>query len=111
MGYNDTFQFYGYTGDDGITYAIKMSAADAQANAVHTVVPAPPTTPAWPWLAKDLRHVIGFDGTGNKRGRLVITTNTDPLYVAGGTWNNFNTGASYGVTSAIGEKRPSNHVK
>ena len=68
--------------------------------------------PPWPWHERDLRHVTGYDTTNNdKHSRLVIATNNFALFTSGGTWNNSNTGRSYTVQGAEGERRPANHLK
>lgn len=111
MGAGDTFDFYEYTGDDGKPYNVKLSAADAAAGGFGAATD-PLDYPPWPWHERDLRHVTGYDTSNNdKHSRLVIATNSFALFTQGGTWNNANTGRSYTVQGAEGERRPANHLK
>jgi hypothetical protein len=110
MGYGDHFALYNYQGDDGNTYNIKLSAADAAASAMTASTTYFPVN-AWGFKAKDLRHVTGKTSAG-KKGRLVVGSAAHPLYK--GTqqaWTNSNTGASYNVTGIEGENRKGSHVK
>jgi len=111
MGAGDTFKFYPYVSDNGTTYDIKLSAADATAGNFPAAV-APLTNPPWPWHTRDLRHVTGYL-TSNplKHGRLIVHDAAFPLFTSGGTWNNSVTGNSYTMLGAEGERRPASHLK
>jgi hypothetical protein len=106
MGVGDTFSFYGYSSDNGHTYAIKLSTLVATQGGFGSTVD-PNTTPPFPYGPKNVRHVWGKSSTG-KRTRLPISTASFGLYVSGGT---FTLGAgSYDVEGAIGEARKLNSV-
>ena len=111
MGAGDTFGFYAYTSDNGTTYNIKLTAADASAGGFGAKVAALANAP-WPWHARDLRHVTGYDtSTPTKHGRLIIHDASNILFTTGGTWNNSVTSRSYTVQGAEGERRPATHIK
>jgi hypothetical protein len=106
MGLGDTFDFYAYAGDDGTTYAIKLSFNVAASGGFSTFAD-PTSTKVWPYHAKNLRHVLGNDGSGH-RTRLPVYSNTTTLYKTGGS---FNIGSrTYQVEGVIGEKRKLNSV-
>jgi hypothetical protein len=54
-----------------------------------------------------MRHVLGKDAAG-QRTKLPIATNTNSLYVNGGTFTL--RGRTYTVEGIIGEKRKLNHI-
>ncbi len=107
MSVGDTFAFYPYVSDNGQTYSVKLSAAEAAAGGFGA---AGPFTQAWPYHYRDLRHVTGYN-TANpvKKGRLICADNVNALYTSGGTWTLH--GSTFQVQGAEGERRPANHVK
>ena len=110
MGFGDTFGYYLYTSDNTNQYVVKLSQADATAGGFGGTV-NPLNFSAWPFNYRDLRHVTGYNTAApEKKGRLIIATNSTTLYVNGGTWTNSNTGASYQTQGAEGERRPASHI-
>jgi len=110
MGANDTFVYGLYLSDNTSLYVIKLSRADATAGGF-TLTNTPLQFPAWPFNTKDLRHVTGEDMSNvNRHGKLCVATPLNGLYVNGGQWTNGNTGRSYNVLGAMGERRPASHL-
>lgn len=106
MGLGDTFAFYFYVSDDGTSYAIKLSALDAAAGGLASGAD-PATDPVWPYGARLMRHVEGKSSSGT-RTRLPCGSNTNALYVSGGSFSL--RGVTYSVLGQIGEARRKNHI-
>jgi hypothetical protein len=101
MGVGDSFGFYMYTSDDTTAYGVKLSAAVATAGGFSDPA-APGSDKMWPFESRNMRHVLGKDGSGH-RTRLPIAENDDTKYVSGGT---FTLGArTYTIEGIVGEKR------
>ena len=110
MGANDTFVYGLYNSDNGNQYVIKLTAADATAGGF-TLTQTPLSFAAWPFNTKDLRHITGEDASNaNRHARIIVNAANNNLYVNGGTWSNSNTGRSYNVLGAFGERRPASHL-
>lgn len=106
MGLGDIFDYYAYYSDDTRTYVIKMTQAVANAGGFTDLI-NPIGNPVWPFHGKNMRHVYGKDGAGN-RTRLAIQKNDNALYTDGGTFSLH--GRTYTVEGAIGERRVLNAI-
>lgn len=109
MGANDTFVYGVYNSDDNNQYMVKLTAADAQAGGFQ-VSSDPKAYPAYPYNTKDIRHVTSYEPNTGRFGRLKIARADLALFVSGGTYNNTNTGRTYVVMGAFGERRPLSHL-
>jgi hypothetical protein len=110
MGAGDSFGYYAYISDNGNTYNVRLSTADAAAGGFGAEVAAL-SNPGWPWHKRDLRHVTGADSANAYlHGRLKVATAANALFKSGGTWTNSVTEKTYNVQGAEGERRPANHI-
>lgn len=106
MGLGDTFDFYIYDSDDGVSYFVKLSDEVATAGGF-VAAPKPVTAPAYPYNSKDMRHVLGVDADGH-HARCPVASPTDSLFISGGNFSIH--GRNYSAQSRIGERRDVRHV-
>lgn len=106
MGAGDDFDFYAYASDNGYQFSLKLTALVASQGGFTSKVD-PRVVAPWPFGPKNVRHVYGVTTTG-KRTRLPIATNSQTLYVSGGTFTL--AAGTYTVEGAIGEKRKLNAI-
>lgn len=106
MGLNDTFYYAEYHSDDGNTYVVKVSDAVGTAGGF-AASSTPLGTPGYPFGPRNMRHVWGRDGDGN-RTRLPLAASNASLFTDGGTFSLH--GRTYVVQGAIGEKRALSYI-
>jgi hypothetical protein len=107
MSVGDTFNYYVYTGDDGTTYAIKLSAAMA-ASMGFNAAPGPPPAGGnrgWAWKARHLRHVDAKAFSGGKLYRRIfpVPSLASALYEPGAAITH--DGLTWEVIGTRGESR------
>jgi hypothetical protein len=92
-----------YQEDDGTNVTIKATSVTAAFNG-QTVSKFPTSGLFWPYLRRDLRHVIGHSSTG-RSAQMTVTDETAyaALLIGTDTFTDRN-GTVYTISSKIGEK-------
>lgn len=93
-----------YTTDEGVDVAIKVSANTASENG-DSVSQFPTENKFWPYLEKDLRHILGV-ASGGTRAKMVVASPSvfASLNIGSDTFLD-GKGRSNTITSKIGERQ------
>lgn len=106
MGAGDTFGFFAYTSDNGISYAVKLTAVVASQGGFSTTA-NPTVIPVWPYGAKNMRKAYG-ETTDGKRTHIPIDSPGNTKFTEGGTFTL--AAGTYTIQGLIGEKRKLNSI-
>jgi len=103
-----SFVYAVYKSDNGNSYVVKVSQQTASQGGFTGFTGNIGNALIWPYGAKNMRHVWGYNSTNGKRAKLPIADKSNSKFTSGGTFTTPN--GTYVIEGSIGEARKLNHV-